>query len=228
MKKTHLVIVFLLAWPAAYAQKLSQVSFSQASNFSWFTLLTNQGILVRISADGQVLEYGTEQASLYNRNYIAPKLLPYQGAINYYKNEPDSALNGKIKNIGACYFTYYASSDYPEKAGKIKSAGSLFFDYYRKYEDPLTGGNIKNIGADVITYYTSFDNEALKGKIKSVGITSIQYYSSFDDQYLKGKLKSIGSYRFEWIKTFTGKDFYASLKTGYKRQLINGLVYVPQ
>lgn len=212
----------------ADAQKLNQVSFLRASDFAWFSLTTDQNILIRISDDGRILEFGTEQASIYNRNYIAQKLLPYQGAINYYDDRADSAFKGKIKNIGTCYFTYYLSSDYPDKAGKIKTAGKLYFDYYRNLDDPLTGGRIKNIGFDMITYFNSFDNEALKGKLKSVGTTTIQYYSSFDDPYLKGKLKSIGTYRYEWMKTFSGKDFYVSLKTGFQRQWINGITYVPQ
>jgi hypothetical protein len=226
--KHSLFVVLLLITGKIYSQQLSQVTFNQASSFSWFSLAVNQSILIRISDDGKILEYGTEQVSNYNRNYIAPKLLPYAGAIDYYQHEPDSILNGKIKNIGSCYFTYYGSGDYPEKVGKIKTAGNLLFDYNRKYEDALTGGKIKSIGPDAITYYTSFDNEALKGKLKSVGTTSIQYYSSFDDPALKGKLKSIGSYRYEWSTVSSSGGFVTILKTGMQRQLINGITYIPQ
>ena len=228
MKNYLLIIILLFVCLGGYTQQLGQVSFLQASNFAWFTLITNQSILIRVSDDGKILEFGTEQASRNNRNYIAQELLPYQGVVSYYDNKADSAFKGKIKNIGTCYFTYYPSSDYPDKAGKIKSAGSLFFDYYRNFEDPLTGGKIKNIGYNTITYYNSFDNEAVKGKLKSVGTTSIQYYSSYDDPYLKGKLKNIGNYRYDWMKTFSGKDFYVSLKTGSQRQLISGVTYIPQ
>lgn len=228
MKNSLLILIFIFVHLLGSAQKLGQVSFLEASNFAWFSLATDQNILIRISDDGHILEYGTEQASVYNRNYIAQKLLPYQGVVNYYDDKADSAFKGKIKNIGTCYFTYYPSSDYPDRAGKIKSAGRLYFDYYRQLEDTLTGGRIKNIGFDLITYYTSFDNEALKGKLKSVGNTVIQYYTSFDDVYLKGKLKSIGTYRYDWMKTFSGRDFFVTLKTGFQRQLINGVIYVPK
>ena len=227
MKKCYLVIAFLFLLLNSYSQKLSQVTFLQAANFAWFSLVTNQNILIRISADGKILEYGTEQSSLYDRNLIAEKLLPYQGAITYYQNERDSVFNGKIKNIGTCYFTYYPSNSYPENVGKIKSAGNLLFYYYRQFEDALIGGRIKKIGSDAITYFNSYDDEALRGKLKSIGVTSIQYYSSFDDPDLKGKLKSIGAYRYEWMKTFSGKDFYVSLKSGLQRQVINGIIYIP-
>ncbi len=224
----HSLFIALLFIPGSgYSQQLSQVTFNQATGFSWFSLTTNQNTLIRISVDGKILEYGTEQAALNNRNYIAPKLI-FSGTIGYYQNEHDSLLNGNIKNIGSCYFTYYGSNDYPEKAGKIKTAGGLPFDYYRKYEDALAGGKIKSIGTNAITYYTSFDNEALKGKLKSVGNTLIVYYSSFDDPALKGKLKSIGTYHYEWSTMSSTGGFSTVLKTGTQRQLINGITYIPQ
>ncbi len=94
------------------------------------------------------------------KNYCAA----YQGVVNYYDDKADSVFKGKIKNIGTCYFTYYPSSDYPDKAGKIKSAGNLFFDYNRNFEDPLTGEKIKKktLAYTAITYYNSFDDEAVK------------------------------------------------------------------
>jgi len=210
-----------------YCQKLSQVTFSGASNFSWFSILISQNILIRISDDGKILEYGTEQASVSNRNYFAPGLIPYSGAISYYQHEPDSALNGKVKNIGTCYFTYNSSKDYPEKAEKLKTVGNLFFDYYRNY-DALIAGKIQNIGAAAITYYASMENEALRGKLRSIGNTVITYYSSFDDPALRGKLKAIGAYRLEWTTMFNGRELVSVLKTGNQRQLIDGIIYIPQ
>ena len=226
--KHYLFIILSFLFFNCYAQQLSQVTFSQASDFSWFSISTNQSILIRISSDGKILEYGTEEASLYNRNYFAPKLLPYSGVVNYYQHEPDSLFDGKIKNIGTCFFTYYGSKDYAEKIGKIKSAGSLLFDYYRQYEDDFNAGKIKSIGTNTIAYYNLLDNEALKGKLKSVGNTSISYYSSFDNTSLKGKLKSIGPFHFDWATTSTGREFVSYLKTGNQRQLINGILYIPQ
>lgn len=226
--KHYLLIIVSFLFFNCSAQQLSQVGFSQASDFSWFSLLTNQNILIRIADDGKILEYGTEESSRYNRNYFAPQLLPYSGVVNYYQHEPDSLLNGKIKNIGTCFFTYYGSKDYPEKSGKIKSAGNLLFEYYRQYEDALTAGKIKRIGTNTIAYFTSFDDEALKGKLKTVGTTSIAYYSSFDNASLKGKLKSIGSFHFNWAITSNGREFISYLKTGNQRELINGILYIPQ
>jgi hypothetical protein len=228
MIRNCLLTSFIFLSCCCNAQQLSQVTFAQASDFTCFSLLSSQNILIRISADGKILEYGTEQASLNNKNYFAPKLVPYSGTVGYYEHEPDSTLNGKIKNIGSCFFTWYGFKDYPEKAGKLKSANSIVFDYYRKYEDPLNGGKLKNIGRDAISFYNSFDNDAYKGKLKSVGNSSISYYSSFDNQSLKGKVKTIGNYTLPWGTTNNGREFVSYLKTGNQRELINGISYILQ
>lgn len=227
MRKSF-IAVLIFACNYGYTQQLSQVTFSQVSNFSWFSLLTNQNILIRVSAHGKISEYGTEEASVYNRDFFAPKLIPYSGVVSYYQHDPDSILNGKIKNIGTCYFTYYGSKDYPERAGKIRSAGNLNFDYYRNYEDPLNYGKIKNIGTNLISYYSEYENEAYKGKLKGIGNTAITYYSSFDNPSLKGKLKSIGSYRLDWTTTSGSNGFVYYLKTANQRPLIDGMTYVLQ
>lgn len=173
MKKKFLIIVCTIICFSGTAQQLSQVTFSGGANFAWFSLLTNQNVLIRISANGKILEYGTEERSLYNKDYFAQKLISWSGSVTYYEQNTDSAYRGKIKNIGTCFFTYYSVHDYPEKAGKIKSAGNLSFDYYEKYQDALTAGKVKNIGTNTISYYTSYDNEAFKGKIKMIAQTPI-------------------------------------------------------
>src|SRR6478736_4248205 len=115
MKKGFLIMALSLLLFNGYSQQLSQVTFSGGSGFSWFSISTNQRVLIRISADGKLIEFGTEEQSLNNRNYFAPKLLPFTGRVDYFSNESDSAFRGKIKSIGACFFTYYPSTDYPEK-----------------------------------------------------------------------------------------------------------------
>jgi hypothetical protein len=226
MKKKYLIIGCLAICCSGYAQQLSQVTFSNGSVFSWFSILTNQNILIRISDDGKILEYGTEEHSYYNNNYFAPKLIHWAGSVNYYDQSTDSAYRGKIKNIGSCFFTYYPSYDNPQKAGKIKSAGSLSFDYYEKFQDALLAGKIKNIGTNTINYYTSFDNDAVKGKLKMIGTTVIAYYSSFDDTLIKGKVKSIGSARYIWYTSSDRREYQGAIKSGYQRQLINGITFI--
>src|SRR6516164_11160879 len=96
MRNNYLLLTlsaaFSLLFFHSYSQQLSQVTYSGGSTFSWFSLLTNENILIRISDDGKILEYGTEDQSLYNKDYYAQKLRPYQGRIDLYGNESDSAF----------------------------------------------------------------------------------------------------------------------------------------
>src|ERR1700743_702069 len=100
MKRNILFLLLLLFCSAGYAQQLTQVNYSGGANFLFFAIATNQNVLIRISNEGQILEYGTEEQSLYNRNYYATKLRPFSGGVDYYGNEADSAFKGKIKSIG--------------------------------------------------------------------------------------------------------------------------------
>ena len=228
MKKYLVSVALLFLCFCGYSQQLSQVTFSRECGFLWFSLSTNQNTLIRISNDGAVLEFGTEEHALYNSNYFAEALQPYTGRVDYYENNVDSAFRGKIKNIGTCFFTYYPSSDYPEKIGKIRSAGNLLFDYYNKFQDALIAGKIKSIGSNAIIYYNSFDDEALKGKLQMVGNTPISYYTSFDNTLIKGKLKSIGSFKYTWYTSYDRQEFAGSLRSGSYRKLVNGITYIIQ
>ena len=226
MKPFYSIITFLFFFNCAFTQQLSQVTYTYQTSFAWFSILTDQNVLIRISENGKPLEWGTEEQSLFNNNYYAPKLLPYMGRIDYYGPETDSAYRGKVKSIGTCPITYYGSGEYPIKIGKIKSAGRLMFDYYTNFDDKLLTGKIKNIGNNTVAWYTSFDNEAFKGKLKTVGNTSLTYYASFDDTMIKGKIKSIGSFNYTWYTSFDPKGYGGALKSGAQRQLINTITYI--
>ncbi len=226
MKPFYSIIVFLFFLNAAFTQQLSQVTFTYGTGLAWFSVATDQNVLIRISENGKLLEWGTEEQSLLNSYYYSKKLLPYMGRIDYYGPEADSAYRGKVKSIGTCPITYYGSGEYPTKTGKIKSIGKLIFDYYTQFDDKLLTGKIKNIGSSIIAWYTSFDNEAFKGKLKTVGNTSITYYASFDDKLIKGKIKSIGSFNYTWYTSYEQRGYGGGLKTGAMRQLINTITYI--
>ena len=227
MKKIFTIATLCFLVFSGYSQQFNQVVFSGGSDLSCLTLLTDQRVLVRISSDGKIIEFGTEQQSLYNANYFAQKLQPYLGRIDYYPNESDSAFRGKVRSIGTCFFMYYPATDYPERAGKIKTAGNLMFDYYRKFDDVLMIGKIKNIGNTAIGYYASTDDEAFKGKLKMVGNTSIFYYSSYENAQTKGKLKTVGQYRYAW--TYLDQtNLNRSSNMASQRQLVNGIFYILQ
>jgi hypothetical protein len=225
MRKIFPCILVLFFAVSGHTQQFNQITFSGASTLSWFSFLTDQGILIRISEEGKVLEWGTELPSERSSNYFAPKLQPYMGRITYYGTEVDSLNRGKIKSVGTCVFTYYGAYEVEEKKGKLKAVGRLNLDYFTHFENLTLKGKLRYIGAVQLDYYAMTDNDAVRGKLKNVGGTAIMYNSTFDDKAIQGKVKSIGAVSYVWA---TSQDirYSGSLKSGSYRQNINGITYI--
>jgi hypothetical protein len=228
MKKILSLLQLLLLACAAQSQQLAQVSFSNGSSLSYFSLLTDRSVFIRISAEGKILEWGTEEQSLRSSTYYAPRLQPYMGRVEYYGPEADSLSRGKVKSIGSSIITYYNYYESEERKGKIRSVGSLAFDYFSNYDNKALQGKIKSMGFLNIDYYASYENEALVGKLKAVGSSAITYHSSFDDKFIKGKIKSIGSYTYTWYTSLDRIGLGGSLRSGAFRQNIGDVVYIIQ
>jgi len=225
MKRSFVLLAFSLICSIGYSQTLKYVIFSQGSEFSSFSYITNQKIIIKISQDGNVLEWGNELES--GRFYSEPgKLQQYMGRVEYYEKQFDSILNGKVKNIGITSITYYGSTENEALVGKVKSMGNVFFNYYIEPGNETMKGKMKSAGQKNITFYNSYENEAYRGKIKSVGSTQITYYSTFDDNSIRGKLKSIGSSVFTWYTSLDRQGYQGGLKSGKQFQLIEGVTYI--
>lgn len=217
-------IIFLLHASISSAQELGQVTFAGGANISYFSFMADQGLFIRISEDGKVLEWGIEVRAIRS-DYYAPKLQPYMGRVDYYGPEADSAFRGKVKSIGTSVITYYSHYDMDTKVGKIRSIGTIILDYYTNYENKVHKGKLRFIGNLLLEHYSSFENEAYKDKLKSIGNTVITYYSSFDDKFVKGKIKSIGSVPYTWYTSF---ELRGGLKSGMYRRNIGGITYIVQ
>jgi hypothetical protein len=223
MRKFFSAILFLLFVLCTRSQQLSQVTFSNASTLSWFSFVTDQGTLIRVSEDGKVLEWGTELVSERSADYYAPKLQPYLGRVTYYGTEADTINRGKIKSIGTCVLTYYGVYEMDEKQGRLKSVGTVNLDYYTRFENLALKGKLRTAGSARLEYYLLFENDALRGKLKTVGNTPISYYTSFDD---KGKVKSIGTVSYDWSFLRNHTQFGGVQKPNFYRQNINGVTYI--
>ena len=224
MKKLFfLIVLFICGYTKA--QQLSQITFSYDGRLMYFTIASEQNLLLRISPEGQLLEFGTEQASLYNNNYYAYNLLPYPGRVDTYTYESDTAIKGKIKTIGFANFNWYASYEVPTRVGKLKSIGRLAIDYYDNFAIKELQGKIKSIGNMLLDYYSSpADDISFRGNLKSIGNIPLTYFTSFDDRLLKGKLKTIGSINYNWYGSF---DINRSgLKSGNYRSSLNGILFI--
>ena len=223
MKRYILQITFLLTTIVTYSQELSQVTFTVGTNLSFFSFRTDQEIMIRISDEGKMLEWGTDPGP--GRYYSDPrKLQTYLGRVEYFGQEYDSVFRGKVKSIGTCTFTYYGKYETAAKIGKLKTIGRVAVDYYDNYEDASFKGKIKYAGSVLFSYYSSFDNEAFRGKLKSINNTRLAYYSTFDDKAIAGRIKSIGSFEYIWYSSY--ERYHGSLKFGSVTQNINGIVYI--
>ena len=222
MRKFFTAISFTLLITCAYSQQLGQVTFSGGTDLSYISFFIDQNVLIRISEDGKVMEWGHEFLS-ERSHFYSPKLQPYLGRVEYYGPESDSAFKGKVKNIGTCFLTYYGSYEKETKAGKLRSVGTIILDYYSEYDIPTLRGKLRFIGNLILEHYPTTDDEAYRGKLRSIGNTPITYYSSFDDKFIKGKVKSIGSVSYTWYSSF---DLRSGLKSGLYRQNIGGVTYI--
>lgn len=221
-------LYFLVFSTCMFGQVLNQVRFAGGTKFSYFSLLTDYNVQIRISDDGNITEWGTEEQSIRDKNTYAQKLLPYTGRVEYYGDEGDSVSKGRLKSIGTAKITYYGPYETEFKIGKIKTVGSLLFDYYSQEENKIVQGKIKSIGSLEVGYYSSYENEAYKGNLKSIGGTTVTYFSSFDDKQLRGKVKSIGSVNFSWYTSFDGPRYGSGLKSGLYRQHIGTITFILQ
>lgn len=227
MKKIILIVYLFLLARDSYSQDLSEIKFSNASTLSFFSFLTDQKIVIRVSPDGKINEWGNIWEKGYY-NYQPGKLQEYMGRVEYYGTEADSINRGKVKNIGTCYITYYGKFEIATNAGKVKSIGRTYLDYYTNFDNDASEGKLKSAGNTMFAYYNSFDNIAVKGKLKSVGANQINYYNSFDDKKIQGKVKSIGSVNYVWYNSNDRREYQGSLKSGSIEQVINGVKYIMQ
>lgn len=224
MKKFIILIPVLFFSAFIYSQQLGQVTFSNGEKLQYISFITDQNVLIRISDEGKILEWGMEVMS-DRYNYYSPKLQPFMARTDYYDATADSAYRGKVKSIGTCYITYYDSYERDSKPGKLKSIGNSQFDYYDNFAEKSLRGKLKSMGAYDLQYYSPYEDESIRGKLKSIGSTAITYYSSFEDKNIKGKIKSIGGVPYAWYTSFELRN---GLKTGQYRQNIGGVTFIVQ
>lgn len=225
MKKVLFIAVIMLMAITAFSQKLTQVIISNYNSSVTLTFLVDETVLVNITTDGKIIEWGTESIFWRGMYNYPPKLDKYMGREEYYPATDSTSPRGKIKYIGRTGITYYTAAENEKWAGKIKTIGPILFDYYLPYEDKALSGNIKNAGSTSFTYFSYFDNTAYKGKLRSVGTTSITYYSSFDDKAFRGKIKSIDRQQLVYYSSYDRREYSGSLKSGYTSFLFNGIKY---
>ena len=217
-----LILIFLLT--PAFAQNLAQIVIGNRSNQDVITFLMDEAVVVNITKDGKITDWGIEHT--YQRTGIYPILEKYMGKEEYYPSTDNEAYRGKVKYIGRTLFTYYTSNDNEALKGKVKTIGTNILDYYRDYDDAAFKGYLKNAGPVAFIYYSSFDDEFYKGKIKSVGSTALAYYGSIDDKAYRGKIKNVDRNLFTYYSSYDRKEYGGMMKTGSQILSSGGLKFI--
>jgi hypothetical protein len=225
MKKIYLFFLTTTLVLNVFSQRLSKITISGNGNTSVFSFLLNENVVLNISQEGGIAEWGVDRYAGRPIDYIQRKLEVFGGRVEYYNEKDDSAFRGKIKFIGSTQIKYFASYDRTELIGKLKSVGSINLDYYTKIDDAMLANKVKSIGSANINYYSSFENAAIKGKIKSYGSISMTYYNSMEDKAFVGKLKTMGNSNFTYYGSQERTYTPGSVKLGNQIQVLNGVTF---
>ncbi|MBK7308251.1 MAG: hypothetical protein IPI88_15325 [Chitinophagaceae bacterium] len=169
MKKIFLVSVTLVLCMAVFSQRISKITITGTGMVNDIVVGLDENIQVYLSKEGQITKWGFDRFIGYQENYN-DYLEPYVGRVEYYTENDDAALRGKVKYIGRTLLTYYPSYEMESLRGKLKSIGSLNMGYYLAFDDKAMAGSLKTIGQQTIAWYASYENEGLRGKPKQWGL----------------------------------------------------------
>lgn len=220
MKKIILTAVALVFCMTVISQRISKINLTAAGIDIVVGL--DENIQVYLTKDGQISKWGFDRFIGYQENYN-DYLEPYVGRVEYYTENDDAAIRGKVKYIGRTLLSYYPSYEIESLRGKLKSIGSLNMDYYLAFDDKAMAGSLKNIGQQAIQWYASYENEGLRGKLKGVGPTAIAYYGAFEDKAFRGKIKTIGSNNFTYYSS--AEQFSGAMKSGATFVIANAVKF---
>lgn len=222
MKKIAFCLPAVFSCLLALPQVARQITMDIMGSTPIISFLVDNSVIVNISKEGELMDYGIENNSVYNYQL---KLDNYMGRVDHYSANENEAYQGKVKYIGRTHFTYYTAGDNEMFKGKIKTIGNIRLNYFTNYDDEAFRGKIKDAGTLSFSWYGSLDNEAFKGKLKTVGNTALSYYASYDDKAYKGKIKNIGPVAYTYYSFYDRQEYRGAMKTGNRTPNINGLKY---
>ena len=222
MKKILFAIAATFLFNITFSQDISKVTIGGNGQVDVFAFGLDQNVQVYVSKEGNITKWGFDRFIGYQENYNG-NLDPYMGRVEYYTQNDDEALRGKVKYIGQTLLTYYTSYENDVLKGKLKAIGLVSLDYYLSYDDVAYRGNIKTIGRQTVNWYASYENDAIRGKLKNIGASALAYYSSFEDKAFRGKIKSVDRTSFTYYSSF--EQYSGSMKTGSSIITANGIKF---
>lgn len=222
MKKIFTLLTACFLFLFVQAQNISRINISNTGQVEYFAIGLDQNVQLYLSKDGNIIKWGFDRYIGYGENYNGD-LDPYAGRVEYYTQNDDESLRGKVKYIGRTLLTYYPSYENESLKGKLKAIGSLTLEYYLPHEDAAYSNSLKSIGRHTISWYASYENKDLRGKLKTVGSTLVTYYGSFEDKAFAGKIKSIDRFSYTYFSSF--EQYSGSMKTGNGTSIVNGIKF---
>ncbi|MEO7306942.1 MAG: hypothetical protein ABIR78_10140 [Ferruginibacter sp.] len=222
MKKIIFTIAAAFILHIGFSQSISKITITGNGQVDVIAFGLDENVQIYVTKDGNISKWGYDKYIGYQENYNGV-LDPYVGRIEYYTQNDDESLRGKVKYIGKTLLTYYASYEQEGLKGKLKAVGLISIDYYLPYEDAAYRGTIKMLGQQAVTWYASYENKDLRGKLKGIGSTAFAYYGSFEDKAFRGKIKSIDRYTITYFSSF--EQYSGSVKSGATILNANGIKY---
>ena len=222
MKKIVFTIVAAFILQIGYGQSISKITITGNGQVDVIAFGLDENVQIYVTKDGNISKWGYDKYIGYQENYQGV-LDPYVGRIEYYTQNDDEALRGKVKYIGRTLLTWYPSYEKEGLKGKLKSVGSISIEYYLPHEDAAYSGNIKMLGQQQVTWYSSYENADMRGKLKGIGPTTLTYYGSFEDKAYRGKIRSVGSFNFTYYSSF--EQYSGNIKTGNTIFTANGIKF---
>lgn len=221
MKRIFLFTAAFIFCTVVYSQQISKIIITGSGQVNDIVIGLDENVQIYITKQGQISKWGFDRFIGTNQENFNDYLEPYVGRVEYYSQNEDEALRGKVRYIGKYMVTYYPSYEVESLRGKLRSIGTLNMDYYYTFEDKALAGNLKKIGQQQVQWYASYENEALRGKLKGIGYTTLTFYGSFEDKAFRGKIRSIGSNNYSYYSS--AELFSGAMKTGATFVNANGV-----
>ena len=130
MKKIFFAIAGIFVFSIGYGQTISKITITNDGTLDMFSFGLDDNVQVYVTRDGHISNWGFDKYIGYQENYLG-LLEPYMGRTEYYTENDDEAMRGKVKYIGRILLTYYPSYEKDELKGKLKSIGSFILNYYQ-------------------------------------------------------------------------------------------------
>src|SRR6478735_7451275 len=105
MKKIFLIIAGLFIFITGHGQTISKITIAADGSLSMFSFGLDERVQVQLTKDGHISNWGFDKYIGYEENYM-DVLDPYVGRTEYYTQNDDEALRGKVKYIGRTLLSY--------------------------------------------------------------------------------------------------------------------------